>query len=82
MDEPIKVRRGFAAMSKEMQRKIASRGGKAAHKKGVAHEWTPEEARVAGRKGGFASRGGRGKLEPTTTKVSEMRGRTRNRDSR
>ena len=79
---PIKTKaiRGFSAMSKELRTAIASKGGKAAHKKGVAHEWTSEEARVAGRKGGFASRGGRGKLEPTTTKMSEMRGRTRNRN--
>jgi general stress protein YciG len=37
---------------------IASMGGKAAHQQGVAHEWTPEEARRAGRKGGQASRTG------------------------
>jgi len=37
------------------QRRIASKGGKAAHEKGAAHEWTPEEARAAGRKGGVAS---------------------------
>lgn len=72
----MKARRGFAVMSPELRKKIASKGGVAAHRKGVAHEWTPEEARVAGRKGGFASRGGRGKL-PETAKVSEMRGRTR-----
>ena len=37
------------------QREIASKGGKAAHQKGTAHEWTSEEARDAGRKGGIAS---------------------------
>jgi len=37
------------------QKKIASKGGKAAHRKGTAHEWTPQEARDAGRKGGMAS---------------------------
>jgi hypothetical protein len=47
-----KQRRGFAAMSPETQRRIASAGGKAAHAKGTAHEFTPEEARAAGRKGG------------------------------
>lgn len=46
--------RGFASMNRERQRELASRGGRAAHAKGVAHEWTPEEAREAGRKGGRA----------------------------
>ena len=50
-----KERRGFASMSPEKQREIASKGGKAAHQKGTAHEWTSEEAREAGRKGGMAS---------------------------
>ena len=53
-----KERRGFASMSPEKQREIASKGGRAAHMKGTAHEWTSEEARAAGRKGGRASRGG------------------------
>jgi general stress protein YciG len=44
--------RGFASMDDEKQREIASKGGKAAHEKGTAHEFTPEEAREAGRKGG------------------------------
>ena len=57
-----KERRGFASMSPERQREIASKGGRAAHEKGTAHEWTPEEARRAGRKGGQVSRGGRGRL--------------------
>ena len=47
--------RGFASMDPEKQRRIASKGGKAAHAKGRAHEWTVEEAREAGRKGGSAS---------------------------
>jgi uncharacterized protein len=46
--------RGFASMDASRQREIASKGGKAAHAKGTAHEWTPDEARVAGRKGGEA----------------------------
>jgi uncharacterized protein len=49
-------------MSPERQKEIASKGGRAAHAKGTAHEWTPEEARSAGRKGGQVSRGGRGRL--------------------
>ena len=48
--------RGFASMDKEKQRRIAAHGGKAAHKRGTAHEWTKEEARIAGRKGGLAGK--------------------------
>ena len=44
--------RGFASMDRDRQREIASKGGRAAHAKGTAHEWTADEARVAGRKGG------------------------------
>jgi general stress protein YciG len=80
VDGARKERRGFASMSAEKQREIASKGGRAAHEKGTAHEWTPDEARQAGRKGGQISRGGRGRLilsnpaaldssENTTTRV-------------
>lgn len=62
MEGVRKERRGFASMSAEKQREIASKGGRAAHEKGTAHEWTPDEARAAGRKGGQISRGGRGRL--------------------
>ena len=54
--------RGFASMDRNKQREIASKGGRAAHEKGTAHEWTADEARNAGRKGGQVSRGGRGRL--------------------
>ena len=50
-----KEQRGFGSMDREKQREIASKGGKAAHVKGTAHEWTSEQAREAGRKGGMAS---------------------------
>ena len=63
MDGVRKERRGFASMSPEKQREIASKGGRAAHEKGTAHEWTADEARSAGRKGGQISRGGRGRLQ-------------------
>lgn len=43
---------GFASMSKEKQKEIASKGGKAAHAQGTAHEWDSEEAAAAGRRGG------------------------------
>jgi general stress protein YciG len=63
-------------MSPEKQREIASKGGRAAHAKGTAHEWSSDEARQAGRKGGMVSRGGRGKLpagdagSPESTPIS------------
>jgi general stress protein YciG len=47
-------KRGFASMDAAKQREIASKGGRAAHAKGTAHEFTTDEARVAGRKGGEA----------------------------
>jgi general stress protein YciG len=53
--EQQKSRRGFAAMSPERQKEIASQGGRAAHQQGVAHEWNKDEARAAGKKGGQAS---------------------------
>src|SRR5262245_9130902 len=65
-------RRGFASMSPEKQREIASKGGRAAHQKGTAHEWTSEEARSAGRKGGQISRGGRGRLVESSTSEPPM----------
>ena len=65
MDFVRKERRGFASMSADKQREIASKGGRAAHEKGTAHEWTPDEARAAGRRGGQISRGGRGRLVPS-----------------
>ena len=51
---PRKSNRGFASMDPQRQREIASEGGRAAHEKGTAHEFTSEEAREAGRKGGQA----------------------------
>lgn len=53
-EKSVKKLRGFAAMDAAKQRMIASKGGKIAHERGHAHEFTPEEAREAGRKGGVA----------------------------
>jgi general stress protein YciG len=50
----IPQKRGFAAMNREQQRAIASKGGRAAHRKGTAHEFSSEEARKAGYLGGKA----------------------------
>ena len=73
MEGVRKERRGFASMSADKQREIASKGGRAAHEKGTAHEWTPDEARAAGRKGGQISRGGRGRLvTPAAEDITSM----------
>lgn len=54
--------RGFASMDPDRQREIASEGGKAAHEKGTAHEFTSEEARKAGSMshGGHSQQSGKG----------------------
>jgi uncharacterized protein len=61
-------------MDRSKQREIASKGGKAAHQKGTAHEWTSEEAREAGRKGGMASHRRKQEQQPQSTQAvaSEM----------
>ncbi len=52
LQEKRTASRGFASMDREKQKRIASEGGRAAHRQGVAHEWSKDEAREAGRKGG------------------------------
>jgi general stress protein YciG len=66
--------RGFASMDRAKQREIASKGGKAAHQKGTAHEWTSEEAREAGRKGGMASHRRRRQMMDTPGDTSQAEG--------
>lgn len=58
--------KGFAKMDADTVRKIAAKGGRAAHAKGTAHEYSPAEARENGRKGGLASGAAR-RLRMTTT---------------
>ena len=53
-------RRGFAAMDRDRVKEIASKGGKAAHAAGTAHQFSSDEARNAGRKGGMAPHARRG----------------------
>src|ERR1700677_2834879 len=55
IQNPGRSDRGFAAMDREKQRQIASMGGKAAHARGTAHEFTSIEAAAAGSKGGKAA---------------------------
>jgi general stress protein YciG len=60
-DQSNTSNRGFASMDENKQREIASQGGKASHEKGTGHEFSSEEAREAGRKGGQNSHGGQQK---------------------
>jgi general stress protein YciG len=75
-----KSRRGFASMDPSRQREIASKGGRAAHAKGTAHEWTSEEAREAGRKGGEAVSRDRAHMSQIGREGGEARG-NRNRNA-
>lgn len=68
-------KRGFASMDREKQRQIASQGGKAAHAKGSAHEFTADEARAAGRKGGLAVSQNREHMSTIGREGGKSRGR-------
>jgi general stress protein YciG len=70
-------KRGFASMDASKQREIASKGGRAAHAKGTAHEFTSDEARVAGRKGGEAVSRDRVHMSTIGREGGHSRGRTR-----
>ncbi len=70
-------KRGFASMDRSKQREIASKGGRAAHAKGTAHEFTSEEARVAGRKGGEAVSRERAHMSAIGREGGHSRGRSR-----
>jgi len=72
-----KSKRGFASMDPSRQRDIASKGGRAAHAKGTAHEWTADEARRAGRKGGEVVSRDRAHMEAIGRAGGEARGRAR-----
>jgi uncharacterized protein len=70
-------KRGFASMDPNKQKEIASKGGRAAHAKGTAHEFTSDEARVAGRKGGEAVSRDRAHMSAIGREGGHSRGRTR-----
>src|SRR5213083_774347 len=70
-------KRGFASMDPSKQRDIASKGGRAAHAKGTAHEFTTDEARVAGRKGGEAVSRDRAHMSAIGREGGHSRGRAR-----
>lgn len=74
-------KRGFASMDPGKQREIASKGGRAAHAKGTAHEFTTDEARVAGRKGGEAVSQDRAHMSAIGREGGHSRGRARQTDT-
>ena len=70
-------KRGFAAMDRSKQREIASKGGRAAHQDGTAHEFSADEARAAGRKGGERVSQNRSHMAEIGRKGGEARGAAR-----
>ena len=70
-----KSKRGFASMDPARQREIASKGGRAAHAKGTAHEWSSDEARVAGKRGGEVVSRDRAHMAAIGKEGGEARGR-------
>jgi uncharacterized protein len=72
-------KRGFASMSPEKQKEIASKGGIAAHEQGRAHEFTPQEAQIAGRRGGEAVSSDRSHMAEIGRKGGEAHARNRAR---
>ena len=78
-DSQSRSNRGFAAMDAEQQREIASKGGRAAHEQGTAHEFSPDEARAAGRKGGVSVSKNRQHMSEIGRKGGEARGRKQGR---
>lgn len=75
--ERPKSNRGFASMDTSKQREIASKGGRAAHAQGRAHEFTPDEARTAGRKGGEVVSRDRAHMAAIGRAGGQARGRNR-----
>jgi general stress protein YciG len=73
--------RGFASMDRSKQKEIASKGGKAAHAKGTAHEFDSGEAREAGRKGGLAVSQNREHMAKIGRRGGEARGAARGRST-
>ena len=76
-------RRGFASMDPDKQRTIASKGGRAAHEKGTAHEFDSTEASMAAKKG--HERGTAHEFTPEEARVAGRKGglaraMNRNRD--
>lgn len=69
-----KSARGFASMDQGKQKEIASKGGRAAHAKGTAHEFDSSEARAAGRKGGMAVSRNRDHMAAIGRRGGEARG--------
>ncbi len=85
VETPVTPRpRGFAAMSPEKQKAIASLGGRAAHERGTAHQFNSDEAREAGRKGGRAAhaRGTAHQFTPEEAREAGRKGGRRSAEAR
>jgi general stress protein YciG len=84
VEAPTPRPRGFAAMTPEQQKAIASLGGRAAHARGTAHQFSPEEAREAGRKGGRAAhaRGTAHQFTPEEAREAGRKGGRRSAEAR
>ncbi|MBC9910262.1 stress-induced protein [Chitinophaga sp. G-6-1-13] len=78
IDKPKHSKRGFASMDPEQQRAISREGGRAAHQQGVAHKFTSEEARAAGKKGGEAVSRNREHMAAIGRKGGTNRGKKKN----
>lgn len=76
-DKNGRDRRGFASMDPDRQKEIAAEGGRAAHVKGTAHEFTSEEAREAGRKGGESVSQNREHMAEIGRRGGQSRSKTR-----
>ena len=72
--------RGFGSMDQSRQKEIASKGGKAAHRSGHAHQFTKDEARAAGRKGGEAVSSNREHMREIGKKGGQASGGRRRKD--
>ena len=70
-EAPRPRRRGFAAMDRDRVKQIASKGGRAAHAAGTAHQFSSDEARIAGKKGGMAPHVRRGGVRRRPTPTAE-----------
>src|SRR5260370_33672156 len=78
--EQPKSNRGFASMDTNKQREVASKGGLAAHAQGRAHEFSTDEAKLAGRKGGEVVSRDRSHMAAIGRAGGQARGRNRARE--
>lgn len=81
MEEKVKRETGFRKMDPILAQEIRSKGGRAAHEKGVRHKFTPEEAREAGRKAGLKVSQDRAHMSALGKKGGAVSGRMRRKEN-